>query len=174
MPKTKPELLSGTCKDLLFSPKGGIEGLLLKTEGRIVQVSMPADIGAAMVQKTGPGKRLRVLATADHSPKTAEGAHPVFQFESLADAAGEAIEWPAEADGLTAIKGTVARIHYAKHGQPNGVVLESGEFIHLRPHGMAAVGVGVGAKLSARGELRMTVLGTRMLEAHHANGYDIE
>ena len=72
------------------------------------------------------------------------------------------------------MKGNVARIHYAKHGQPNGVVLESGEFIHLRPHGMAAIGVGVGAKVSAKGELRMTVLGTRMLEAHHANGHDIE
>lgn len=174
MPRTKSELLSGTCQGLLFSPKGGIEGLLLKTAGHIVQISMPAEIGAAMAQKTGPGKRLRVLATADHSPKTAEGAHPVFQLEALADAAGRAIDWPAEADGLTAIRGTVARIHYAKHGQPNGVVLESGEFIHLRPHGMAAVGIGVGAKLSARGELRMTVLGTRMLEARHANGHDIE
>lgn len=54
------------------------------------------------------------------------------------------------------------------------VVLESGEFIHLRPHGMAAISLGVGAKLSAKGELRMTVLGTRMLEAYQANGYDIE
>ena len=75
---------------------------------------------------------------------------------------------------MISMKGLVARIHYAKHGQPNGVVLESGEFIHLRPHGMAAVGLGVGSKVSARGELRMTVLGTRMLEARHANGYDIE
>ena len=35
-------------------------------------------------------------------------------------------------------------------------------------------GFGVGAKMSAKGQLRMTVLGTRMLEANHANGYDIE
>ena len=174
MPKSKPELLSGTCQELLFSPKGGIEGLLLKVDGKTVQVSMPPDIGAAMARKTGSGKRLRVLAIADHSPKTAEGVHPVYQYEALADAAGEVIAWPVEGDGLTLMKGNVARIHYAKHGQPNGVVLESGEFIHLRPHGMAAIGVGVGAKVSAKGELRMTVLGTRMLEAHHANGHDIE
>ena len=146
----------------------------MQVQGKTVQISMPPDIGAATAQKTGPGKRLRVLATADHSPKTAEGAHPVYQFESLADAAGHAIEWPGEQDGMTSMKGTVARIHYAKRGQPNGVVLESGEFIHLRPHGMATIGVGVGAKMSAKGQLRMTVLGTRMLEAHHANGYDIE
>jgi hypothetical protein len=173
MPKQQQsELLSGTCQNLLFSPKGGIEGVLLKVDGKTVQVSMPPDIGSALAQKTASGKRLRVLATPDHSPKTGEGAHPVYQFESLADAAGQAVELTDE--GLASIKGVVERIHYAKHGQPNGVVLESGEFIHLRPHGMAAIGIGVGAKISAKGELRMTVLGTRMLEAHHANGYDIE
>lgn len=172
--KSKPELLSGTCQDLLFSPKGGIEGVLLRVEGKIVQISMPPHIGSAMSQKTSPGKRLRVLATADHSPKTSDAAHPVYEFESLADTAGEAIEGPVDGEGLTSMKGNVARIHYAKHGEPNGVVLDSGEFIHLRPHGMTAIGLEVGAKVSAQGELRMTVLGTRMLEAHNANGYDIE
>jgi hypothetical protein len=172
--KSKSELLSGTCQDLLFSPKGGIEGLLLKVDGKTVQVSMPAHIGSVMAQKTGSGKRLRLLARADHSPKTSDAAHPVYEFEALADAAGEAIEWPVDGEGLTSMRGKVSRVHYAKHGEPNGVVLESGEFIHLRPHGMAAVGIGVGAKVSAKGELRMTILGTRMLEARHANGYDIE
>lgn len=105
---------------------------------------------------------------------TSGASHPVFEFDSLADASGQAIEWPANGEGLTSMKGKVARIHYAKHGEPNGVVLESGEFIHLRPHGMTAIGLEVGAKVSAQGELRMTVLGTKMLEAHHANGYDIE
>ena len=174
MPKSKPELLSGTCQHLLFSPKGGIEGLLLQTQGKRVQISMPPDIGEAMANKTGAGKRLRVLATRDHSPKTQGGAHPVYQFDALADSAGQAIVWPAESDGSTAMKGVVARIHFAKHGQANGVVLETGEFIHLRPHGMEAMGLDVGSKVSAQGELRMTILGTRMLEARHVNGYDIE
>ena len=175
MPKQSPaELLVGTCQYLLFSPKGSVEGILMTTQGRTVQVSTSAEIGAAMARKTGPGKRLRLFAIADHSPKTAEGDHPVYQFESLAGADGLALEWPVGDEGATSMKGVVARIHYAKHGQPNGVVLDSGEFIHLRPHGMAAIGLGVGAKVSATGEMRMTVLGTRMLEARHANGYDIE
>lgn len=76
----------------------------MQVQGKTVQISMQPDIGAAMAQKTGPGKRLRVLATADHSPKTAEGAHPVYQFESLADAAGQAIEWPGEQDGTTSME----------------------------------------------------------------------
>ena len=168
----KPELLSGTCKHLLFSPKGAIEGLLLQVQGKTVQVSMPPDVGTSLAPKVSAGKRVRLLATPDRSPKAAEGDHSVYLFEAMANAAGQAIAPPD--GGLTSLKGVVARIHYAKHGEPNGVVLESGEFIHLRPHGMAAIGVGVGAKISAKGELRMTVLGTRMLEARHANGYDIE
>ena len=71
-------------------------------------------------------------------------------------------------------KRKVSRVHYAKHGEPNDVVLASGEFIHLCPHGVAAIGLEVSAKVSAQGELRMTILGTRMLEAHHANCSDIE
>ena len=127
-----------------------------------------------MAQKTGSGKRLRLLAKADQSPKTSAAAHPVYEFEALADPAGKALDWPADGEGSTSMKGKVARIHYAKHGEPNGVVLESGEFIHLRPHGMTAIGLKVGSTVSAQGELRITVLGTKLLEAHHANGYDID
>jgi hypothetical protein len=163
------ELISGTCQQLLFSPKGGIEGALVKVKGEIVQISVTPDLGAALARATGPAKRLRVLAVPDHSPKTADGAHPVYKLESLADAAGQALEWPEFDAADTTIRGVVAALHYARHGEPNGVVLETGEFIHLRPHGMALVGLGVGSKISAVGVERMTVLGTRMLEAHQVN-----
>lgn len=168
------EMLSGTCENLLFSPRGGIEGVLMSVQGRKLQISMTQETGAAMAQKTAPGKRLRVLATADHSPKTADAAHPVYQFDALADASGQPLDWPGETDGSTTIKGVVERIHYARHGQPNGVVLATGEFIHLRPHGSEALTLAVGSKVTASGEMKMTILGTRMLEARHANGYDIE
>ena len=63
----------------------------------------------------------------------------------------------------------VAALHFARHGEPNGVVLETGEFIHLRPHGMALLGLGVGAAVRAVGELRLTALGQPMLEARQVN-----
>lgn len=37
-------------QDLLFSPKGGIEGFLLKMKGELVQVSMPAELGAVLAE----------------------------------------------------------------------------------------------------------------------------
>jgi hypothetical protein len=172
MPVTN-ELLSGTCLQLLFSPKGGIEGALMKVKGSVLQLSMQPDAGAAFARATGPGKRLRVLAAADHSPKTRDGAHPVYQFEALADVQGRALELAANDPANTTIKGIVAALHYARHGQPNGVVLETGEFIHMRPNGMAQVGLGVGARVSAVGGLRMTVLGTKLLEAREVNRIEL-
>ena len=167
------ELIRGTCQQLLFSPKGGIEGALVKMKGTVVQVSVPPDKGAALAQVTGPGRQLRVLATPDHSAKTAVAAHPVFKFESFADVAGQAIKVLDREPSETTIKGVVQAWHFARHGEPNGVILETGEFIHLRPHGMVAAGLDIGSKVNAVGELRMTVLGTRMLEAHRVNRIDL-
>ncbi len=167
----QPELLSGTCERLLFSPKGSIEGLLLKSKTQTVQISMPPQIGDAMVKKAAPGKRLRLLATPDHSPKKESAVHAVYEFEALADADGNALE---TTDGTTTLKGVVASIHYAKHGEPNGVILETGEFVHLRPHGMQAIGLEIGSKVNATGTTRMTVLGTTLLEASRVNRVDIE
>jgi hypothetical protein len=170
---THTEFIHGTCEQLLFSPKGGIEGALVKMKGAVVQVSVSPDKGAALAQVAGPGRRLRVLATPDDSPKTAAGAHPVFKFESFADVSGQAIKLVHEDPEQTTIKGLVGSWHFARHGEPNGVILETGEFIHLRPHGMAAAGLDIGSKVNAVGNLRMTVLGTRMLEARRINRIDL-
>ena len=167
------EFIHGTCQQLLFSPKGGVEGALVNVKGSVVQVSVPPDKGAALTQVTGPGRQLRVLARPDHSPKTADAAHPVFRLESFADVAGHAIELPDAEPGQTTIKGVVGSWHFARHGEPNGVILETGEFIHLRPSGMTLAGLDIGSKVNAVGELRMTVLGTRMLEAHRVNRIDL-
>ena len=168
------ELIAGTCQQLLFSPKGGVEGALLKVQGKVVQVSMQPEVGVSLAHAAGPGKRVRVLGLADNSPKTADGAHPVFLFESFSDPSGAAIEMPGDDPKHTTIKGVVAALHFARHGEPNGVVLEGGEFIHLRPRGMAQVGLGVGAQVTAVGEVRRTVLGTRMLEARQVNRMVLE
>ena len=172
---TKPtEFIHGVCKQLLFSPKGGVEGALVKIKGGVVQVTVPPHEGEALAQATRPGRQLRVLAVPDRSPKAAAGAHAVYKFRAFADAAGQAIKHAVPDPGHFAINGVVASWHYARHGEPNGVVLETGEFIHMRPHGVAAVAVDIGSKLSAIGKLRMTVLGTRMLEAQRVNRIDLD
>jgi len=165
------ESIVGTCERLLFSPKGGIEGALLKVKGALVQVTMDPREGAALWRGKGPGSRVRMLADADHSPKARGAAHPVYRFKSFANAAGLAVGGDGPAH--TTIKGIVAALHYARHGEPNGVILDGGEFVHLRPQGMVRLGLEVGARVTAVGAVSDTVLGTRMLEAHRVNRVDL-
>jgi len=159
-------MLTGHLQQLLFSPKGGIEGMLITVESTIIQVSL--DPGTADVEALNQaiGQPIEVKASADSSPKTKQGAHPVYQLEKITKLAGKSYQSAGDAKP---VRGTVATIHYAKHGEPNGVILDSGEFIHTRPHGMKKLKLEVGSKVVAHGESRMTVLGTTLIEAHEVN-----
>jgi len=112
-------------------------------------------------------------AGAQMKGKVVQVSLPPGKDAALAQVTGQAIEDPDVEPGETAIKGLVQAWHFARHGEPNGVILETGEFIHLRPHGMVAAGLDIGSKVNAVGELRMTVLGTRMLEARRVNRVEL-
>ena len=173
MAKT-PEPLNGICRQWLYSPKGDIEGVLLSVKGGTVQLTTTPAQGITLGRACAPGKRLRVLALRDQSAKAADGAHPVYAFADFADADGQPVHSPAGDPQQAKLKGVVVALHYARHGQPNGVMLDGGEFIHLRPHGMALAGLGLGSKVQAVGELKRTVLGTVMMEAHQVNKLAID
>ena len=72
------------------------------------------------------------------------------------------------ADGAS---GTVVRFNYARHGEANGVVLDSGDFVHTRPDGFALLGFEIGMHVEADGESRALVGGAgRVIEARVVNG----
>jgi hypothetical protein len=166
----KSESLSGRLQQLLFSPKGGIEGLLLLVDSKAIQISMEPGSADANALNAAVGKPIEVKASADHSPKTKDGAHPVYRLDGITKLAGKSFK----ANGTRPISGIVANIHYAKHGEPNGVILESGEFIHTRPPGMKKLKLRVGSRVVVHGEARMTVLGTALIEAHEVNRVTLE
>lgn len=83
----------------------------------------------------------------------------MFKFESFADSEGYAVESLSEDEGNVTGNGVVSTIHFARHGQQNGVVFESGEFVHMRPHGMQRLQLVISGKVTAIGAVRMTVLG---------------
>ena len=162
----KSEILTGHLHQLLFSPKGGIEGMLLTVDSNIIQVSMEPGTADVEALNQAIGQPIELKASADHSPKTKHGAHPVFQLDKFTKLAGKPYKSAGDAKP---VRGIVSKVHYAKHGEPNGVSLDSGEFIHTRPHGMKKLKLEVGSKVVAHGESRMTVLGTTLIEAHEVN-----
>jgi len=173
MPKSSENLLC-TFQQVLFSPKGHVEGFLATVASKTIQVRVPPHIGEEVARGKAPGQRLRVRAMADKSPKSKQAAHPVYEFGSFVDKDGADLDAPHPKAGATELKGVVSMIHFAKHGEPNGVVLKSGAFIHLRPHGMQAARLKVGSRVVASGHLRNTVLGTPLLEAAQVNDIEIE
>jgi hypothetical protein len=167
----KLQSLVGRLQRLLFSPKGAIEGLLMTVDSKPIQVSMEQGAATVSELKAALGFDIELKASADQSPKTKDGEHRVYQFNAITRMAGK----PFKSNGDPApISGVVAVVHYAKHGEPNGVVLESGELIHTRPDGMKKLKLKVGSKVIAHGELRTTVLGTPLLEAREVNRVTLE
>ena len=164
------EMLFGTCRQLLFSRDGAIEGCLITVKGKTAQVSMTSEEGSLLSQMIGPGKRMRILATPDLSADAIDAPHPVFCFVALADSQGEPLDMPDIEPGASAISGQVSMLTYAQHGQPNGVVLDTGEFIHVGTDAMRTTALRAGSKVRAVGELRRTLLGSRMLDERLVNG----
>jgi hypothetical protein len=168
---SKLRTLSGRLRQILFSPKGGLEGLVLEVRDKSLQVSMdPGSVDPVALERA-VGKAIEVQAQQDHSPKTRHGAHPVYQLRVINKLGGKPYA-PRDREA-TAIRGVVAPIHYAKHGEPNGVILEDGEFVHTRPDGMRKLNLEIGAKVVVRGDTRMTVLGTSLIEASEVNGVSL-
>ena len=65
----------------------------------------------------------------------------------------------------------VVRFNYAKHGKPNGVVLDNGDFIHTKPDGLEKLGLKVGDTVKVKGQAKPLVTGTgRVIEAQKVNG----
>ena len=66
--------------------------------------------------------------------------------------------------------GRIERLNYALHGEVNGGILESGDFLHLKPEGARAINLAVGMAVEARGKTRPMPGGRFVIDADEVNG----
>ena len=161
--------VEGRFQHLVYSPKGGVEGLLIDTDGIATQFVVDPHDAASVGQLLGlqAGQALAVEGRKTPPSPKGEGAHVVYRFERLAAVEGEAPAAPKDAE----VRGKVVRFNFAKHGAPNGVVLDSGDFVHTRPDGMARLGLQIGDAVHAEGASQPLATGTgRVIEARRING----
>jgi len=164
------EHLKGIVQAYNFSPKGGVEGLLLTEGDRTVQVNIPPDASLMAAHAAAVGQAVQITASPEgHEVPDAE--HPVYWLISfeLSNGTGAAVDGPSH-EGIVNVEGTVSRFNYARHGEPNGVVLDSGDFLHLKPHGMKKAGLIVGQEVAAEGRSRPMALGHRVIEVDVVDG----
>jgi hypothetical protein len=131
-----------------ISPKGQVEGALLRTAGGQAQVNFPKHEAEALSASMQLGKRVELEVKREPD----EGDHPVFTVRAQPGA----------------LSGTVVRLNYALHGEVNGYHLDDGTFAHVKPEGAKKYKVQVGDQVKAVGERRpgvdAVVLEVRALE----------
>jgi hypothetical protein len=98
--------------------------------------------------------KLRVVPQGP-SPK-GRAEHPVYEFGELLSIDGSKPVKPKTRPG-PAYQGKVVRFNFAKHGAANGVVLDSGDFIHTKPEGMAKLRLKIGDLVEADGDAQRLV-----------------
>ena len=166
----KLQKFRGVLQDFNFSPKGGIEGFLLHSDGQTVQVNVTAEVGFAVVRGIGQNVEATVEPETDDG-QDSQRDHPVYRLVALTGTDGKHLIFagPGEREVVT-VQGVVKRINYARNGEANGVVLDSGDFIHLKPEGMKRADLKVGDQVTAEGTAGMMPLGQQVVEAKTVNG----
>jgi hypothetical protein len=164
------EKFRGMLQEFNLSPKGGIEGFLLHFDGQTVQVNVTPDVGFAAVRGIGQHVEATVEPDAE-AAKHAKGSHSVYTLVTLTGPDGKTLIHSGGSNvEMITVQGTVKRINYSRHGVANGVVLDSGDFIYLKPEGMKKLDLKVGEQVTAEGTASLMPLGQQVVEAKTVNG----
>lgn len=160
---------SGIVQSFNVSPKGHYEGLLLEDASEIFQVNFGREWGANVLDIAMPGSHITVEVESREAH--GEPSHAVYDLINITgEGKGEsAVDF---ADGK--FSGVVERLNYALHGEVNGAILNTGDFLHVKPHGAAALALTVGMKIEATGSSKPMIDGHRVIEADEVNGIEME
>lgn len=145
--------IQGQFRHLIYSPHGGVEGVLMGVADGVVQIVFDKhdDASPLAFEHLRDGEALVIDAHPAKPSSKGEAEHPVYDFVRLKSIEG-AMPAKRKVAAGAAYRGVVVRLNYARHGVPNGVVLDSGDFIHLKPDGMAKLGFKVGDRCEADGD----------------------
>ena len=159
------EKFHGLLQDFNLSPRGAVEGFVLHSEGQTVQVNVTPEVGFAAVR--GIGQTVEVTVEPESfAAKLGKGEHPVYRLITLTGADGKPLIQSASGkpEPIT-MQGVVKRINYARHGAANGVVLENGDFVHVRPDVMKRRNFKSGDPVTVEGTFVLMPLGQKAIEA---------
>jgi hypothetical protein len=173
----KSQALRGAIAGFNLSPKGVPEGIVLRlADGTgTAQVNFDPAVAGQVTAAVTEGQAVTIDA-APEPDAHADAAHPVFDLVRLSNPAGGDPLFVAggSAEPDVSVRGQVVRLNHARRGEVNGGILDTGDFVHLRPHGVKAIGgLSVGQTLDVRGEVRPGWSGHRVIEARLANGIEI-
>lgn len=164
-PQTVP--ISGTVQSYNLGPRGNVEGLMIKTADRMAQVNLPPDLGAVVAQHAPIGSAVRVNGI----PQLGMPDHAVYDFYSL-KAGDRELKVPTPGDErFVHLDSTISQLNYGRRGEVNGVMLDTGDFVHFGPDAAGALNLQAGQKLTVDGVARpMLMSGHQSIDAVAING----
>jgi hypothetical protein len=71
------------------------------------------------------------------------------------------------------IQGVVAHLNFSKNGEPNGAVLDTGHFVHIKRRAARSLHLRVGQILKVEGKSKTSAAGQQVIEAVVVNGVDV-
>jgi hypothetical protein len=157
--------LSGTIEAFNYSPRGDIDGVMLKMSDKTAQINLPPGMGAALSQ-TAPGSTLKVSAC----PEPGQADHPIYELQSLTTEQGKKISVPGAGDDkFVHEEATIKHLNYARRGEVDGALLDSGDFVHVGP-AARDLKLSVGQKITVDGFAHAMLSGDH--QAIHAVAID--
>lgn len=169
MPHQQNEI-TGVVEQFNISPKGVYESLLLTTPKGTVQVNFPPEAGSNVSSLIAEGAKASFFVEEEEDERPSH--HEVFRLIRFTGTNHQILKVEVEAEPVK-VKGVVSRINFARHGEPNGAILDSGDFIHMKPQGAKAVGLEPGMQLTVEGEARRSFVSARVIEAAVVNGTEM-
>jgi len=173
MPKKLIEA-SGVVEAFNVSPKGSYEGLLLRNGEVLLQVNFPQEWSTTISDLPMPGGRVQIQAEPEKEKADGHAAHPVYRLIRLSN--GDKKSWPPNGStetGEVHFSGTVERLNFALHGEVNGAILDTGDFLHTKPHGANVLSLTPGLKVKGSGLAKPAVGAHRVIDAANVNGVQL-
>jgi len=161
---------TGTIEALNVSPKGFYEGFLLRAGKKLLQINLPKHGLAEMEKSLEVGSTITVELESEKPH--GEPEHEVFRLLRSASANDDFSG--VDHDGSKQFSGCIERLNYALHGAVNGGILDSGDFLHVKPEGARALKLKLGMQVEGRGRTKPMVDGHLVIEAEVVNGVEIE
>ena len=156
---------TGNLETFNLSPKGFYEGFLLRTGKTLIQVNLPK----GETETLGNVLTLGAKVTVDvEAAKSRDGApHGVFNLIRWHGLDGHP---KGKNHGARQFSGRIQKLNYTLHGEVNGGILDSGDFLHLKPKAARSVGLKVGMIVEGCGHTKPMDGGHFVIEAEEVNG----
>ena len=163
--------LSGNIQGFNRTPNGTFDSLMLTANDKTVQVNFPPDLAGEIAAVAQVGDSVKV--TAEQMPHRAD--HEIYRLIKLVGASGKQLRLsrPEDAEKVH-LEGVVRQLNYAPHGEIDGLVLESGDFVHFAPENAEQIAPKVGQKVTVEGWQRLTTASGQVVEAERINDVAIE